>query len=276
MSKTESITTVVTVPLDPATAFRAFTEDVGRWFRLTPASFPVPVSAVAFETGDRPRFVAIPSDGAEPIEIAAVTNWEPGRGLTFSDGDTEVQVQFEQVDDADATRVTLVHRGLSGLDDAEMDRTYRYGPRLMPGWFEHHVDPELTPPAGIVAGVMYREVGAASDWLVEHLGFEVRGLFADAAGRVNNAELRVGATEVWLFENPTVPENTDGPPRQWIGVWVDDVDAAHARLAATGVQVADPADANYGVRSFNVSDPQGVMWGFLRRIDNQIGTSLLT
>jgi uncharacterized glyoxalase superfamily protein PhnB len=59
-------------------------------------------------------------------------------------------------------------------------------------------------------------------------------------------------------------------------VWADDVDGAYRRVVATGVQASEPEDANYGVRSFNVSEPEGVMWGFLRRIDNQIGTSLLT
>lgn len=274
MTSTESITAVVTVGLGPDEAFRVFTEDVGAWFRLTPASFPVAVSTVAFDLGDPRRFVAIPADGAEPLEIASITAWEPGRRLAFSDDDTEVEVRFEPVDGA--TRVTLVHRGLAGLSDDEMDRTYRYGPRLLPGWFEQHVEPDLHLPVGIVAGVMYRDVAAAFAWLVEHLGFEVRGLFADADGRVNNAELRVGETEVWLFENPATPGSTEGPPRQWIGVWTDDVDAAHQRVASTGIQASEPEDANYGVRSFNVTDPEGVMWGFLRRIDNQIGTSLLT
>ncbi|MDH3680884.1 MAG: SRPBCC domain-containing protein [Acidimicrobiia bacterium] len=273
MTNTESITAVVTVGLSPAEAFRAFTEDVGAWFRLAPASFPVPVSTVEFDTGDQPRFVAIPTDGSEPLEIASITTWDPSRRLVFSDGDTEVEVRFEPTEGV--TQVTLVHRGLASLDDGEMDRTYRYGPRLLPGWFEQYVEPDLSLPVGIVAGVMYRDVGAASDWLVEHLGFEVRGLFADADGRINNAELRVGATEVWLFENQAIPEPTEGLPRQWIGVWVDDVDAAHQRVAASGIRATEPEDANYGVRSFNVTGPEGVMWGFLRRIDNEIGTSLL-
>ena len=47
--------------------------------------------------------------------------------------------------------------------------------------------------------------------------------------------------------------------------WVDDVDAAHARLVAAGyAPSSDPADAPWGERYFHVLDPDGHELSFAR------------
>ena len=52
----------------------------------------------------------------------------------------------------------------------------------------------------------------------------------------------------------------------WIGVWVDDVDAMYERVKAAGVESEPPEDKDYDVRSYSVKDPEGVNWGFMKRL----------
>ena len=53
-------------------------------------------------------------------------------------------------------------------------------------------------------------------------------------------------------------------PEQLILIWVDDVDAHHARVTAAGIDVKPPEDKPYGVRTFGVTDPDGYEWGFMQ------------
>jgi uncharacterized glyoxalase superfamily protein PhnB len=46
---------------------------------------------------------------------------------------------------------------------------------------------------------------------------------------------------------------------------VDDVDAMHARVRAAGVEAEPPENKFYGIRVFQVTDPEGYAWGFMQR-----------
>jgi uncharacterized protein YndB with AHSA1/START domain len=117
-----SIVRTVEVPVEPAEAFRAFTEEIDDWYERGPYAFNDPERAVAirFEHG---RLLEIYEDGA--YEIGRVTAWEPGARLAYSyrnvqlppELETEVEVQFEP--SAAGTRVTLEHRGLEQLPPDE-------------------------------------------------------------------------------------------------------------------------------------------------------------
>jgi catechol 2,3-dioxygenase-like lactoylglutathione lyase family enzyme len=50
-------------------------------------------------------------------------------------------------------------------------------------------------------------------------------------------------------------------------IWVDDVDAMHARAIAMGYRpLTDPADAPWGERYFHITDPSGHELSFARRL----------
>jgi uncharacterized glyoxalase superfamily protein PhnB len=113
----------------------------------------------------------------------------------------------------------------------------------------------------------YEDAGAAMDWLSATFGFEERSRYIDADGVVQQAEMRVGDQELWIGARPSGHwAEHGGRPDTWIGVWVDDVDAQYERVRAAGVDCEKPVDRDYDVRSFNVSDPEGVQWGFLKRL----------
>ena len=46
----------------------------------------------------------------------------------------------------------------------------------------------------------------------------------------------------------------------------DDVDAMYAHTQAVGAPSEPPEDKPYGVRMLTVKDPEGVSWGFIKRI----------
>ncbi len=133
----------VEVDLDPATAFKVFTDEIDAWYlknRYTLYDHRRTV-AVRFEPGVGGRLIDVydPATG-DGREMGRVTAWEPGRRLVFVDQrDTEVEVTFEPVDDA-VTRVTLEHRGLDRLPDDEAERHARYGWRVLVPWYEAHTN----------------------------------------------------------------------------------------------------------------------------------------
>jgi uncharacterized glyoxalase superfamily protein PhnB len=120
---------------------------------------------------------------------------------------------------------------------------------------------------GLVPYVNYEDAGAALDWLSRVFGFEERARYIDKDGLVQQAEMMVGEHELWLSgHGPGHWEREGRRPDEFIGVWVDDVDAQYERVRAAGVDADAPADRDYDVRTFNVIDPEGYMWGFMRRL----------
>ena len=119
---------------------------------------------------------------------------------------------------------------------------------------------------GIVPYLFYDDAAAALDWYARVFGFEEIGRWATPEGRIHNADMRVGNTELWL-DGSGVYQVTDSRPA-WVGVWVDDVDAMHERVQAAGVACDPPVDREFGVRMLTVDDGMGHLWGFMKRVDS--------
>ena len=106
-----------------------------------------------------------------------------------------------------------------------------------------------------------KDAVALAEWYTRVFGFVERKRWEGKDGKVHNLDMTVGDTEVWL--DGGAGRKAD----QWIGVWVDDVDATYERVCAAGAEPdGPPEDKPYGVRAFNVRDPEGYLWGFMRRI----------
>src|SRR5262245_48697815 len=121
--------------------------------------------------------------------------------------------------------------------------------------------------AGITPNLKYEDAGAAIDWLVRVFGFEERARYLDLHGVVKQAELYVGDTEVWLSgHGKGYWETHVRGPAQNLVVWVNDVDAQHRRITAAGVAAPAPVDQTWGVRNFYVTDLEGYLWGFYKRL----------
>jgi uncharacterized glyoxalase superfamily protein PhnB len=120
---------------------------------------------------------------------------------------------------------------------------------------------------GFCPYLKYEDAGAAMAWLERAFGFEERARYVDKDGIVRQAEMMAGDHEVWFSgHGPGFWEKLGVENDMWIGVWVDDVDAVHARVVAAGIAADAPEDKDYDVRSFSVKDPEGYSWGFMKRI----------
>ena len=117
---------------------------------------------------------------------------------------------------------------------------------------------------GIVPYLFYDDAEAAMIWYERVFGFEEIGRWKDESGKIHNAEMRVGNTEIWLDGSGRRKDTDDRPT--WIGVWVDDVDVVYARIQAAGVACDPPVEREFGVRMLNVADGMGYLWGFIRRV----------
>jgi uncharacterized glyoxalase superfamily protein PhnB len=61
------------------------------------------------------------------------------------------------------------------------------------------------------------------------------------------------------YQNPTKL----GGATQLVYVYVDDVDAHHAKAAAQGARILNPpVDQFYGDRTYTLEDPEGHQWTF--------------
>lgn len=116
---------------------------------------------------------------------------------------------------------------------------------------------------GIVPYLFYDDVETAMEWYARVFGFEETSRWTNDTGKVLNAEMRVGNTELWLDGSGRRKDSDERPT--WIGIWVDDVDAVYEHVTAAGGACEPPVTREFGVRMLNVNDPAGYLWGFIRR-----------
>lgn len=119
----------IRVRASPGEAFRAFTEEIGAWwrpnalFQLTPRGD----GELRFEGGEGGRLLTRLANGKD-FEIGRVTAWRPGAHLAFTwrqatftpEQATQVDVRFEAV--GDETRVTVEHRGWDAIPQEHVAR----------------------------------------------------------------------------------------------------------------------------------------------------------
>jgi uncharacterized glyoxalase superfamily protein PhnB len=118
---------------------------------------------------------------------------------------------------------------------------------------------------GITPYLHYEDAGAILDWLARVFGFEEIARYVDDDGRVREAEMHVGDQQIWMSgRDPGFWDGKGRGPEQLTLIWVDDVDAHYARVKAAGVDAKPPEDKSYGVRAYNVTDPEGYEWGFMQ------------
>ena len=130
------------------------------------------------------------------------------------------------------------------------------------------------PPEGnqrIIPYLNYADAPAAVEFLSAAFGFEVGMTMEMGEGVLGHAELHLEDNVLMLasvFEEmgQASPQNLSGHHGQ-VMVYVDDVDAHHARAATAGATILEaPTDQFYGDRSYRAVDPEGHQWVFSQHI----------
>lgn len=119
----------------------------------------------------------------------------------------------------------------------------------------------------VIPILVYEDIEAAHDFLVDAFGFTSGGIYRTDDGAVVHAEVRAGDRPVWLHAVSTEQEMTS--PRDGVRshggleVIVPDVDAHCARAKAAGAHIdREPWDQEYGLREYGVRDPENHRWWF--------------
>ena len=131
----------------------------------------------------------------------------------------------------------------------------------------------MTAPAlgNLVPYLFYTDVEAMIDWYSRVFGFVEKARWCDSEGRVGNAEMSMGDTELWMDADATIDHSFTRPGGEphplWIGVRLADraaVDAMYDHIVSKGGEPqGPPVDRPFGIRTFTVADPEGYTWGFL-------------
>jgi uncharacterized glyoxalase superfamily protein PhnB len=119
----------------------------------------------------------------------------------------------------------------------------------------------------VIVLLVYEDIPAAHDFLVEAFGFTPGFVHRDAGGKAVHGEVRAGELTIWLHR--AVAEFKMASPRALpassagLVVHVDDVDAhyEHARYRGGHIE-GPPQDKPYGQREYGVTDPEGHRWWF--------------
>ncbi|MGH3665730.1 MAG: VOC family protein [Egibacteraceae bacterium] len=128
------------------------------------------------------------------------------------------------------------------------------------------------PPEGmtrIIPYLLYEDVAGALDWLATAFGFRERLRYPDPDGRISHAEMELGDGVIMLGQPGADYRNPKrlGSATQLVCVYIDDVDAHCERAKQAGASILrEPADQDYGERSYMAEDPEGHQWSFARRL----------
>jgi predicted enzyme related to lactoylglutathione lyase/uncharacterized protein YndB with AHSA1/START domain len=259
----------VEVPVNPATAFQIFTDEVGAWYLSGPQSWNDPQQAVGmlFEPGVDGRWMEIwDEETGEGYEVGRIRVWEPGSRLVFTyrtvnmppTPATEVEVRFIPSDGG--TLVTLDHRGWDALPPGPATERFE---RTREGW-----GVVLRAYATYAARRRQQAPGreAAFPAAAKTPPVEL-GYFALAVADVDRAKTFFGALFGWSFaptseragahiENTKIPGAIARGPAPVLYFRVGDIRAAIARLVALGGRADEPIESASGW-SASCTDDQG-------------------
>jgi uncharacterized glyoxalase superfamily protein PhnB len=248
----KSTTAEVEVPVDPASAFRTFTDEIDSWWVRGPINFFDAARAVEMkiEPGVGGRVLEVYEGDA--LELGRITAWQPGTQLAFrsSVDDTEVDVRFEPVEGG--TRVRVTQTLLPGGEKA-----FHFWQTTL-RWFEsglHERPPKEIAPLSIA--LYYEDPVAAARWLQRV--FQLRswtGIIDNEEGQWIELHHRNVAILVFALEGKRGGAVTHEP---W--VYVDDLDAHFAHARTEGATIVSEIH-QHGYRAYTAEDLDGRRWTF--------------
>jgi uncharacterized glyoxalase superfamily protein PhnB len=251
----QSVTATVEVGVDPATAFKIYTEEINSWWDRGPTNFYNGARAVGkrFERGVGGRYLEIYDEATgDVLVIGKITTWEPGRRFVYrmSMDDTEVDIRFDAI--PGGTRVVLEQRLLADGTKAH----FLSGWNNILGWFAdwaERQDPAWSKDRPRISPVLYyRDTAAAADWLGR--------VFSLPHRHRDRGELALGDSVVMLRRFESSPDTTS-TVSDGLYVYVDNVEEHFAQAKAGGAKIRQ-ALHRHGDYFYTAEDLEGRCWTF--------------
>lgn len=256
----------VSVTVDPQTAFAVFTEEIDLWYVHGPISFFDFGRAVGMrcEPGVGGRLIEVYDEATgEGLELARITDWEPGRRLAWDSSIDDVRTEIWFRPAGAGTEITVEATLPEGGRDEGGSAWVRIVPRWLAGWCDRR-DTASRPqrPLGRLAvAVAYDDPIAAAHWLSEVFGLRSYDPLPQPStdGRPLWIEFRVGDASVILQQ----ASGERGVPRQETWVYVDDLDSHFLRATAGGAVIVHDI-TKHGYRAYTADDLEGHRWTFVQ------------
>jgi uncharacterized glyoxalase superfamily protein PhnB len=126
---------------------------------------------------------------------------------------------------------------------------------------------DMTGYPSVIPILVYDDIEAGHQYLVETFGFTSGGIERTGDGTVVHAEVRMGGAVVWLHraaeESEMASPKGAAMAHGGLEVIVPDVDAHYGRSVAAGARIdRPPVDQPYGLREYGTRDPENHHWWF--------------
>jgi uncharacterized glyoxalase superfamily protein PhnB len=263
--RARTISSAVTVAVDPATAFAIFTSELDRWWVRGPINFYDAARAIGMrcEPGVGGRLLELYSaDASDALELGRITTWAPGSLLAWDSSvdDVRVEVRFEPANGGTAVTVNAT------IPAGGADRGGTAWVRVVPGWFGAWCEQRDTASSipddqdRLALAVYYAKPAEAARWLADVFGLGSPDEFASGEYEHSWIEFHVGGSSLMLFPLDGVrAENAPATHVPW--VFVDDLDAHLEHARSHGATILSPI-RQHGYRAYEAADPEGNRWTF--------------
>jgi uncharacterized glyoxalase superfamily protein PhnB len=264
----------VEVPVPPDVAFKAFTEEVDRWWVRGPINHHDAgrMQCQRIEPGVGGRVLEVYDDASgDALELARITAWEPGRRLAWQSSLDDVQTEVLFAPSINGTTVQVIARIPGGGEDSGGTSWVRVVPKWFGPWCIRrdgapHV---VTDLARLALGVSYAQPARAARWLAEAFGFESPDPLPESNDPLPEGdhgppwiEFRLGNSSLMLFKREEDSRTPNPGPEPW--VYVDDVAAHFRRADDHGATIIEPLCSPWGLRFYVVQDLEGNNWRFVQ------------
>lgn len=264
----------VEVPVDPVTAFAAFTEELDLWWVRGPINYFDAARALGMrcEPGVGGRLLEVYDEATgDGLELGRITVWEPGARLAWTSSVDQVAVEVRFAPTEAGTDVTVE----ATLPAGGADRGGTAWLRTVPAWFPAWCDRRDTAPrpqrelGRLAVGVYYAKPVAAARWLAEVFGLESPDPLPPEPDPLPEGEhghpwieFRAGNCSLMLFKRDDGSAAAQPPPaRHETWVFVDDLDGHYSRVRAAGAKLVREM-AHTGYRAYTAEDLEGNRWTF--------------
>jgi uncharacterized glyoxalase superfamily protein PhnB len=270
----------VSVGVDPATAFSAFTEELDLWWVRGPINYFDASRAVAMRCEPKVggRIVEVYDEqSGDGLELARITVWEPGRRVSWKSSVDDVQIDVRFAPSAGGTDVTVE----ATIPEGGVDRGGTSWVRVVPQWFGAWCarrDVASRPQselARLALTVYYAKPAEAARWLSAVFGLASPDPLPEGSDPLAEdehghpwIEFRVGNCSLMVAKRADdLPEAT--PPTHKTWVYVDDLDAHLAHVEASGAKVV-AGIRQTGYRAYEAEDLEGYRWIFAQARPRQL------